>query len=179
MVTSHVRLVTPAVTNVYCRYALAAEPTCARASHAPSAGPLLIVAVTSPPGGELVVLAVSPGPVMVRDWAAEVPPPGAGVNTVMLRAPELPRSLARMVAFNWFAETNVVARGLPFTWTTELPAKLLPVAVSVNAGPPPPAVVGLMPVNVGARGGEVTARPAVFQPQFPPTQFGGLRNSTP
>src|SRR5258705_10426742 len=107
MVTSHVRLVTPAVTNVYCRYALAAEPTCARASHAPSAGPLLIVAVTSPPGGELVALAVRPGPVRGSERAAEVPPPGAGGNTVMFSTPALERSLAGIPAWTCPGHANV------------------------------------------------------------------------
>ena len=84
-----------------------------------------------------------------------------------------------MVARSWVGETNVVARGLPFTWTTEFPAKLLPVAVSVNAGPPAPAVAGLMPVSVGAGGGAVTPRLAVFEAHCPPTQFGGLATCTP
>ena len=157
---------------------LSAEPTWARASHEPALGPLLSVAVTGPPGGELVVLAVRPGPVMVRDWAPEVPPPGAGVNTVMLSAPELTRSLARMVAVSWVADTNVVARLLPLTRTTEAGVKLLPVAVRVKAAPPAPAVAGLKLVSVGAGGGAVATRFTVFELQLLPTQLGGLATLT-
>ena len=110
MITSHVRLLTPAATNVYWRYVLVGETTTARATRAPSIGLLLMVAVIAPPGCTLVALTATPGPVMVTDWAAEVPPTGAGVNTVMLSAPELTRSLARMVAVSWVADTNNVLR---------------------------------------------------------------------
>jgi hypothetical protein len=52
--------------------------------------------------------------------ALEVPPPGAGVLTVMLGVPAVAMSLARIVAVSCVAETNVVLRALPLICTTEL-----------------------------------------------------------
>src|SRR5215470_11660734 len=112
-----------------------------------------MVAVSGEPGGPVVGLTAMPGPVTVRVWAPEVPPPGAGVKTVMLSGPELAISVAGMLAVSWEAETNVVGRGLPLTWTAEFPAKLEPEAVRVNAAPPPATAAGLMLESVGAGGG--------------------------
>lgn len=47
-----------------------------------------------------------------------------------------------MVAVSWVALTNVVARALPFHCTIELPTKLLPFTVSVNAPEPALTEVG-------------------------------------
>src|SRR5258708_376177 len=115
MVTSHVRLVTPAATNGYWRYVLSGEPTSARASPAPGLGLLLKVAVIGPPVGDDVALTVIEGWVKVRLVAEEVPPPG--VVTVMARLVALvTRSLARMNAVSWLALTKVVVRFEPLTW---------------------------------------------------------------
>src|SRR5438093_11201144 len=101
------------------------------------------------PGGAVVALTARLGPVTVRVSAFEVPPPGAGVKAVMLSAPPAAMSPARMVAESWVGLTKVVTRGLPFTRTTEFPAKLEPEAVREKSGPPPPTVAGLMPESVG------------------------------
>ena len=83
-------------------------------------------------------------------------------------------SPARMVAESWVGLTKVVTRGLPFTRTTEFPAKLEPEAVREKSGPPPPTVAGLMPESVGAGGGAVTLSDSALEAQRPPTQAAGL-----
>src|SRR5258705_5852592 len=109
MVTSHVRLVTRAATNVYWRYVLSGEPTWARASHAPALGLLLKVAVIGPPVGDDVALTVIEGWVKVRLVTDEVPPPG--VVTVIARLVALAtRSLASMNEMSSLALTTVVGR---------------------------------------------------------------------
>lgn len=81
------------------------------------------------------------------------------MKTEIFREPAVAMSLARMVAVSLVAETAVVARLVPLTWRTEVPTKLVPEAVTVTAGPPAPAVVGLMLVSVGAGcGGVVTVK---------------------
>src|SRR5215471_19108475 len=96
----------------------------------------------------------------------------------MLSEPPEALSLARMVAVSCVGLTKVVARGAPLTWTTELPAKLAPVAVSVKALPPAVTVLGLMLVRVGAGGGAVTARVTVLDTQPVLKQEAGLVTAT-
>ena len=55
-----------------------------------------------------------------------------------------------MLAVSRVALTNVVGRGLPFHCTSAPDTKLLPSAVSVNAGPPAVALLGVMAVRTGA-----------------------------
>src|SRR5207253_156000 len=76
------------------------------------------------------------GLLTVRVTAEEVPPPGAGLETVMDRLAPAVKSDAGIDAVNSVALTNVVARPAPLTRTTELETKLLPVRVSVNPGLP-------------------------------------------
>ena len=42
---------------------------------------------------------------IVKVWALEVPPPGAGVNTVTVAVPAVVISEARIAAVSWVAET--------------------------------------------------------------------------
>lgn len=58
-------------------------------------------------------------------------------------------SAADIVAVNVVAEIYVVVRFAPFQRTTEPGKKLVPMTVSVNAGPPAVAVAGLKVVVVG------------------------------
>jgi hypothetical protein len=82
--------------------------------------------------------------------AAEVPPPGAGVKTVMAAGPAVASSLVGIAAVSRLALTSVVARSLPFQRTTEDARKLAPLTVSVKFGAPTVAVLGEMVVTVGA-----------------------------
>src|SRR5262245_20085516 len=91
----------------------------------------------------------------VSGRGADVPPPGAGVNTVMLGVPAAAISLAGMAAVSCVDETNVVVRPAPLTCTIELLEKLEPVTVRVKAAPPADAAVGLMLVRTGAGVGAV------------------------
>ena len=79
----------------------------------------------------------------------DVPPPGAGLNTVTCAVPAVPRSGAAIVDVSWVAETNVVARSAPFHRTIEPEMKFVPVTVSVNPDPPTTAAAGLSPVVAG------------------------------
>jgi hypothetical protein len=79
----------------------------------------------------------------------EVPPPGVGLRTVTVRVAAEAMSVAVMAAVSCVAETYVVVRLEPFQRTTEVGTKLLPVTVSVKAGPPAVVEVGLSPLVVG------------------------------
>ena len=86
---------------------------------------------------------------MVNAIAFEVPPPGAGVTTVTGALPAVTMSLAGIAAVTWPAFTNVVVRAAPFQRTWEVPTKLLPFTVSVNAAPPAAVLVGASEVSAG------------------------------
>src|SRR5262249_50053288 len=81
------------------------------------------------------------------------PPPGGGVKTVTFTLPWVAMSVAGIVAANCAALPNVVVRSELLKRTTELPAKLVPLTVSVNCWPPANENPGLRPVIVGAGGG--------------------------
>jgi len=101
-------------------------------------------------GLRLLMLGVGLTLATVSGRAPDVPPPGAGVDTVMLGIPATAISLAGMAAVSCVDETNVVVRPAPLTWTIELFVKLEPVAVRVKAAPPADAAVGLMLDRTGA-----------------------------
>src|SRR6266700_3881202 len=86
-------------------------------------------------------LLVTPA-LMVKDRENEVPPPGAGLNTVIWAVPAVPISLPRMAAVNCVLLTKVVDRLEPFHWTMEPETKFEPLTVSVNAVPPTIALEG-------------------------------------
>jgi hypothetical protein len=87
----------------------------------------------------------------VKVCAFDVPPPGAGLETVMEEVAATALSLESIVAVSWELDTKVVARLAPFTRTDAFETKLVPLTVRVK--PPPPAVVdvGAMLVVVGTR----------------------------
>ena len=74
--------------------------------------------------------------------APEVPPPGAGLATVIERVPAEAISPADTPAVSWVLLTNVVLRFDPFTCTTEPFTKFDPFTVSVKAPPPATVAVG-------------------------------------
>ncbi len=92
-------------------------------------------------GSGLLTVKVSAG--------VDVPPPGAGLDTVTVSAPAVAMSAALIAAVICVALTNVVTFALPLKFTTEVFTKFVPFTVSVNAAPPAVAVVGLMVVVVG------------------------------
>src|SRR5215472_9976429 len=106
----------------------------------------------------------------VSERAPDVPPPGAGVNTVTLGVPAAAISLAGMAAVSCVDETNVVVRLAPLTWTIEPLVKLEPVAVRVKAAPPAEAVLGLMLERIGAGVGAAMVRAREFE--VPPPDPG-------
>jgi hypothetical protein len=93
-------------------------------------------------GGEFALI--------VKVEAVEVPPPGAGVKTVIGAVPALAMSAAGTVAVSWEPETYVVERALPFQFTVEFERKFAPFAVRVKPASVAVEVVGLMEVRVGA-----------------------------
>jgi len=66
----------------------------------------------------------------------DVPPPGAGLTTVMASGPDAERELAGMSAVTRLLLTKLVCRLLPFHWTVELGRKFEPTTLRVKAGPP-------------------------------------------
>ena len=73
---------------------------------------------------------------MRNSAAGEVPPPGAGLNTVTAAEPLDSISPASMVAESCVGETKVVGRFSPFQRTTDPVAKPPPVTVRVKLDPP-------------------------------------------
>jgi hypothetical protein len=98
--------------------------------------------------GEMFVV-VGSGLFTVKTCEFEVPPPGAGLVTVMLNVPAVVRSLAGIAAITFILLTNVVVRGEPAKLTTEFDTKFVPFTVRVNATPPRVALAGEMLVVVG------------------------------
>ena len=95
---------------------------------------------------------MSDGPELatVKVSAVDVPPPGAGVKTVIDNVPEEATSDAGIVAVSCVLLTKAVVRLAPLTRTTEAEIKLLPVTVNVNPGLPAVALVGDILANDGA-----------------------------
>jgi len=85
----------------------------------------------------------------VRVWAFDVPPPGTGLKTVMLRVPVVVVSLAGISAVSWVELTKVVVRLAPLRRTTELPTKFVPLTVSAKPPLPIVTVAGATVVVVG------------------------------
>jgi hypothetical protein len=97
----------------------------------------------------VMLVKVGCGLLTARVTAADVPPPGAGLNTVTDRLPVEAMSLARIAAVSWALLLNVVLRFEPFTRTTEPGTKLLPVTVNVNPELPAVALAGEILANDG------------------------------
>ena len=86
---------------------------------------------------------------MVNAALLEVPPPGAGLNTVTWPVPAEAISDAVIAACNCVALTNVVVRLAPFQLTTDPLRKPVPFTVSVKAAVPAVALDGDSELTVG------------------------------
>ena len=86
--------------------------------------------------GLRLVIVGTGGSLIVKVRALDVPPPGAGVNTVTGTVPASVMSAAVIAVVSRVAETNVVVRFAPFHWITEPAMKPVPLTVSVKALPP-------------------------------------------
>jgi hypothetical protein len=101
-------------------------------------------------GEEVVIFRVGTGTgEIVKLWAFDVPPPGAGLLTVMLAVPAVAMSLAEIDAVKLVAPLTVVVRSDPFHRTVEPETKLDPLTVRANSGLPATAESGLIPVIDG------------------------------
>lgn len=98
----------------------------------------LVISAKCVPAGEIVNVA-----------AFDVPPPGAGLETVTLAVPGLAISAAAMAAVNCVPLTKVVVRFEPFHCTVEVATKLLPLTVSTKAAPNAVALFGLRVETAG------------------------------
>src|SRR6267143_2550975 len=87
---------------------------------------------------------------MTNPMDPEVPPPGAGVATVICGVPAAATSAAEMAAVSCVALRNVVVRAAPFQRTVELLTKPPPFTRRVSGPVPTVAPVGISPVSPGA-----------------------------
>ena len=99
--------------------------------------------------------------------ALDVPPPGAGVETVTDAVPTLAISAAVIAACRLDADAKVVGRALPFHSTVEDEMKFEPETVRVNAGPPAVVLFGASAATDGAEFGGVELPPEP-EPEPPP-----------
>lgn len=99
--------------------------------------------------GEIEVV-VGAGLLTVKVCAFEVPPPGAGLETVMLNVPAPVKSDDGIEAVNCVELTKVVVRAPTAKLTTEVDTKLVPLTVIVKVLSPTIFDVGEIEVVVGA-----------------------------
>ena len=109
--------------------------------------------------------AVGEGLPMAKVSALEVPPPGAGVETVTEAVPPAAMSALPICACSCVLDTKVVGRALPFHCTLESEMKFAPLTVSVKLALPTDAELGLNDATVGT---------GLF-----PVDVGGLRPLQP
>ncbi len=89
------------------------------------------------------------GPVVVKVRAFEVPPPGAGFETVTCAEPVLAISVEGIAAVTFVPLTKVVVRLLPFQCACKPEIKPAPVSVNVKSGPPAAVLEGDRETRVG------------------------------
>jgi hypothetical protein len=89
------------------------------------------------------------GLLMVNGELLQVPPPGAGLETVTWAVPAEAISVTRMAACNCVALMNVVVLADPFHLTVDPLMNPLPLTASVKARPPAVAVDGAKAVIEG------------------------------
>src|SRR5262249_53297239 len=123
---------------------------------------------TTMPGESDVIVGAGFVWLIVNVAATEVPPPGAGLNTVTEAEPAAARSLAAIEAWSLVVLTNVVVRAAPFQLTTELVTKPVPFTASVNAALPATTTLGESDVTAGT--GLFTAKLAAAE--VPPPGAG-------
>ena len=105
---------------------------------------------------------------IVKLREADVPPPGAGVNTVTAAVPLPAMSAPLIVAVKRVADSKVVGRSSPFQRTVDPDTKPAPLTVRVKLGPPAAVDVGLSELI------DVTGLPIVKTrvPEVPPPAVG-------
>src|SRR5262245_36169567 len=81
--------------------------------------------------------------------AFEVPPPGAGVKTVISRVPAVTRSLASIAAVSCVAEITAVGRFEPSTRTIDVDPNPVPLTVNTKPGLATGTSLGVSPVVTG------------------------------
>ena len=106
--------------------------------------------------------------------AADVPPLGGGLNTVILAVPAVCRSAAVICVVSWLELTKVVVRFVPLYFMTEPLKKLLPLTVRVKPAPPTSAVLGASVVIAGS--GLVTT--ILSEEEVPPPGVGVKTDTT-
>src|SRR5689334_3357106 len=99
----------------------------------------------------LILVSAGGGFWMVKLRATEVPPPGAGLNSVTLAVPAVAISATLIVAVRRVGLRKVVARATPFQRNTVPATKLVPSTTSVKVAPPAVVVAGLRLVIAGTR----------------------------
>src|SRR6266567_4714861 len=105
------------------------------------------------------------GALMVKPVLVEVPPPGAGLNTITWTVPAEAISAALMDTSNCVPLTKVAVRFAPFQFTTDPLTNPLPFTVRVKAAVPPVADEGDRKViaGTGLLPGEFTVKPALLE----------------
>ena len=93
-----------------------------------------------------VVTALVP---IANDTEFEVPPPGAGLETVILAVPTEATSAADTLMVKRVLLTNVVVRSAPFHLACELPTNPDPIMLSTNAPDPDARAFGSRLVMTG------------------------------
>ena len=125
---------------------------------------------TAVDGASEVIVGTAFGALTVNINAFDVPPPGAGLNTVTCGLPAAAISAAVIAACNWVAFTKVVIRLDPFQFTIAPETNPVPVTISVNAEPPATTVDGASEVIVGTAFGALTVNINAFE--VPPPGAG-------
>ena len=80
--------------------------------------------------------------VIGKKTTLDEPPPGVGFTTVTEAVLAMAMSEARMLAVNCESLTKVVARGLPFQFTSAPETNPVPFTLRVNLGPPGAVAAG-------------------------------------
>src|ERR1700676_4107478 len=124
------------------------------------------VIAAAPPGAAAFSPATPvaiPDDVIVKSWLLEMPPPGAGLNTVTLAVPAKAISAVEICAVSCVGLTNEVARAEEFQFTCEVEMKFVPVTASVKPARPAAELEGESCVIVGTG---LLAGPTVNRAKF-------------
>jgi len=113
-----------------------------------------------------ILARVGAGLFTVKVRALEVPPPGAGLKTVMLNVPAVSKSIAEIAVVSWVPLTKVVVKSYPSSCTTESDVKFVPLTVREKPASPTVLLVGERLVMVGT--GFFTVKPLVRVAVPPP-----------
>jgi hypothetical protein len=120
------------------------------------------------PGTDLTQVVEGGAALIVKVWAAEVPPPGLGLVTVTFALPAETKLLAGVVAVIWVALTHEDESVVPFHCTVAPFSKFEPESTKLRAAAPMGALEGAMPVRIGilwGGGGGGTLPPLPDPPQ--------------